>query len=180
MTISKINTPKLYISDFMEYCPRIAYSGAMYPLKDNGEIYVIWCFMQNITLLMNTDSNSWNWIKNISTTYYVPTTRFVVSCDWSPPKSLAKPKSEILGLISASNRTLLAFRSRWTTFNRESSCRYCTPRAIPFIMPNLLLQSSCFRFSESVAPMSSKHISILWQRSMILDYWTSDIVMVCI
>lgn len=30
--------------------------------------------------------------------YYVPTTRFVTSREWSPPDSLAKPKSEILGV----------------------------------------------------------------------------------
>jgi hypothetical protein len=32
VTISKTKTPKLNTSDLMEYWPRMAYSGAMYPL----------------------------------------------------------------------------------------------------------------------------------------------------
>jgi hypothetical protein len=36
VTISNSRTPKLKASDLTEYCPRIAYSGAMYPLRINS------------------------------------------------------------------------------------------------------------------------------------------------
>ena len=88
--------------------------------------------------------------------YNVPTMRFVISRVWSCPKSLARPKSPILGFMSASNKILLAFMSRWTIFFWESSWRYCNPRATPSIMLNLFLQSS--------RPFSSgsNRIRILW------------------
>jgi hypothetical protein len=44
-------------------------------------------------------------------TYYVPTTLLVMASVWFSPKLLARPKSEILGFISLSNKILLAFRS---------------------------------------------------------------------
>jgi hypothetical protein len=37
--------------------------------------------------------------------------------------NLAKPKSEILGFMSASRRMLLALRSRWMMVSLESSWR---------------------------------------------------------
>ncbi len=41
VTISRIITPKLNASDLTEYCPRMAYSGAMYPLKIIGDDLVM-------------------------------------------------------------------------------------------------------------------------------------------
>jgi len=44
---------------------------------------------------------------------------------------------------------LLALRSLWIILRRESSCKYKSPRAIPFIMLRRLCQSSCTRIAES-------------------------------
>lgn len=33
--ISRTKTPKLYTSDLVEYCPRMTYSGAIYPLQED-------------------------------------------------------------------------------------------------------------------------------------------------
>ena len=44
-------------------------------------------------------------------TYCVPTTLSVFISDSSPPKVLAKPKSDIFGFKLISNKILLAFRS---------------------------------------------------------------------
>lgn len=59
----------------------------------------------------------------IDVTYIVPTTLFVVSWIWSPPKMRAIPKSEIFGLNCSSSRMLLVFRSLWIILNRESRWR---------------------------------------------------------
>jgi len=56
----------------------------------------------------------------LSKHYSVPTTLLVLAVASSPPKILAVPKSEILGFISLSRRTLLAFRSLWIILNLES------------------------------------------------------------
>jgi hypothetical protein len=85
----------------------------------------------------------------VRSTDWVPMTRFVTAWVWSRSKILARPKSEILGLISASSRMLLALRSRWTTLSSESSCRYCRPRAMPFMILCLRPQSSSSRCSAS-------------------------------
>ena len=79
----------------------------------------------------------------------MPTTRLVFAWFCPISKALANPKSDILGFISLSNRTLLALRSLWITLSRESSWRYKIPFAIPLIMLNLSFQSSCFLFSSS-------------------------------
>lgn len=76
------------------------------------------------------------------TTYYVPTTLSVLASSWFPPKILAVPKSDIFGFISLSNKTLLAFISRWMILSRESSCRYKRPLAVPVIMFARFAQSS--------------------------------------
>lgn len=60
VTISRIITPKLNASDLTEYCPRMAYSGAMYPLK-NKEMIV------NYTFILPCDG-----IAGLLSTYYVP------------------------------------------------------------------------------------------------------------
>jgi hypothetical protein len=44
-------------------------------------------------------------------TYYVPATVLVLASVSFPPKLLARPKSEIFGFSSSSNKILLAFRS---------------------------------------------------------------------
>ena len=44
-------------------------------------------------------------------TYYVPTTVLVLASISFPLKLLARPKSEIFGFSSSSNKILLAFRS---------------------------------------------------------------------
>lgn len=53
--------------------------------------------------------------------YYVPAILVVLPCVSSTSKSFAKPKSEILGFISSSNKMLLVFRSRCIILRRESS-----------------------------------------------------------
>ena len=75
-------------------------------------------------------------------TYYVPTTRVVLSWVWSSLNIRAMPKSEILGFILASSRTLLVFRSLWIIFNLESWWRYKIPRAIPRMISKRFLQFS--------------------------------------
>ena len=75
------------------------------------------------------------------TTYYVPTILIVLASIWLLPKILAVPKSDILGFISSSNNTLLAFISLWMILSRESSCKYWRPLAIPLTMFLRLAQS---------------------------------------
>jgi hypothetical protein len=55
--------------------------------------------------------------------YYVPIILFVLELIWSPPKDLARPKSEIFGFILLSRRILLALRSLWIILSLESSWR---------------------------------------------------------
>ena len=90
-------------------------------------------------------------------TYYVPTTLVVLSWVWSSLNIRALPKSEILGFILASSRTLLALRSLWIIFSLESWWRYKTPRAIPrmiskrfFQFRNDALVWSTIRFCSTV------------------------------
>ena len=52
--------------------------------------------------------------------YYVPTTLFVFASVSFPPKTRAKPKSDIFGFISQSSKILLPFRSLWMILNLES------------------------------------------------------------
>ena len=74
-------------------------------------------------------------------TYRVPAARLVTSLDWSPWNARANPKSEILGFMFSSSKTLLGLRSRWMTLRRDSSWRYSRPRAIPEMIVCRLLQS---------------------------------------
>jgi hypothetical protein len=53
----------------------------------------------------------------------VPAMRLVYRTLESMLNNLAKPKSEILGFMSASSRMLLALRSRWMMVSLESSWR---------------------------------------------------------
>ena len=78
----------------------------------------------------------------LSDTYYVPTTLVVMSWIWSPLIIRAMPKSEILGFISPSRRTLLVLRSLWIILNLESWWRYKIPRAIPITISKRFLQFS--------------------------------------
>ena len=78
----------------------------------------------------------------LSDTYYVPTTLVVMSWIWSPLIIRAMPKSEILGFISPSRRTLLVLRSLWIILNLESWWRYKIPRAIPITISKCFLQFS--------------------------------------
>ena len=78
----------------------------------------------------------------LSDTYYVPTTLVVMSWIWSPLIIRAMPKSEILGFISPSRRTLLVLRSLWIILNLESWWRYKIPRAIPIMISKRFLQFS--------------------------------------
>lgn len=73
----------------------------------------------------------------------------MISFVWSPSKTLAKPKSQIFGVISFSSKMLLGFKSLCITFTRDSSCRYTMPRAIPQMILYLVSQASCLRFSSS-------------------------------
>ena len=73
-------------------------------------------------------------------TYYVSTTLVVLSWVWPSLNIRAMPKSEILGFISASSRTLLVLRSLWIIFNLESWWRYKIPWAIPMMISKRLLQ----------------------------------------
>ena len=73
-------------------------------------------------------------------TYYVPTTLVVLSWVWPSLNIRAMPKSEILGFISTSSKTLLVLRSLWIIFNLESWWRYKIPRAIPIMISKRLLQ----------------------------------------
>jgi hypothetical protein len=57
---------------------------------------------------------------NAGVTYYVPTTRLVFAWSWSLLNILAMPKSDIFGLMSLSNKMLLALRSLWIIVNLES------------------------------------------------------------
>jgi hypothetical protein len=52
-----------------------------------------------------------SYIRYDVTTYRVPAGRFITSRDCSPSKALARPKSEILGVMCASSNTLLGFKS---------------------------------------------------------------------
>lgn len=54
-------------------------------------------------------------------THYVPAIRLVLPTLESMLNSFAKPKSEILGFMSASSKMLLALRSRWMIVSLESS-----------------------------------------------------------
>lgn len=67
----------------------------------------------------------------------------------SPPKDLARPKSDIFGFILESSNILLALRSRWITRRQESWWRYIRPRAIPLIILKRLGQSSDMLSMES-------------------------------
>ena len=71
------------------------------------------------------------------------------------------PKSDTFGFISASNKTLLAFRSRCITLSRESSWRYKIPRAIPPIILWRFDQSSSPCFSGSVRSVETNNVIIL-------------------
>ena len=93
--------------------------------------------------------------------YYVPTTLFVFASIWSSPNILAKPKSEIFGFITASSRTLLAFRSLWMIFSLESWWRYKTPQAIPEIISNRFFQSNNCLLIWSGPKHESFHWSIM-------------------
>lgn len=114
-------------------------------------IWSTYSFNLPIFSLINfTNKVKWKQFKNEQHAYYVPTTLFVLVSLPFPPKILAKPKSDIFGFISESNKILLALRSLWIILNRESSWRYSSPRAIPMTMFWRLLQSSWARFLTSV------------------------------
>ena len=117
------------MSDLTEKMPSIAYSGDMYPLFENFELF---------------QASKLNFRPRASdrSTYYVPTTRLVLSWCSLPPKILAIPKSDIFGFISTSSRMLLGLRSLWIIVVLESWWRYISPLATPLIMLNLLGQSS--------------------------------------
>ena len=100
-------------------------------------------------------------------TYYVPTTLVVLSWVWSSLNIRAVPKSEILGFISVSSRTLLALRSLWIIFSLESWWRYKIPRAIPrmiskrfFQFRNDALVWSTIRFCSSVYQILCNSVEI--------------------
>ena len=87
----------------------------------------------------NCNEIKWIWkVGSAGVTYYVPTTRLVFAWSWSPQNILAMPKSDIFGLISLSNKMLLAFRSLWIIVNLESWWRYIIPLATPWIILNLV------------------------------------------
>ena len=53
-------------------------------------------------------------------TYYVPTTLLVLASSSFARKTLASPKSDILGFRLSSNKMLLTFRSLCMIFSLES------------------------------------------------------------
>lgn len=80
----------------------------------------------------------------------MPTTFRVLISVSSLPNILAKPKSEILGVISLSRRTLLAFISLWMILYLESWWRYSNPRAMPSTIRYRSCQSSRILLDFSV------------------------------
>jgi hypothetical protein len=76
----------------------------------------------------------------VQESYYVPATLFVFPSVAFVLNILARPKSEILGIILRSKRMLLALRSLWMTRNRECLCKYNIPCAIPSIIAKRLAQ----------------------------------------
>lgn len=83
-------------------------------------------------------------------THYVPAIRLVFPSVSSISKSFAKPKSEILGFMSPSNKMFPAFRSRWIILRRESSWRYRSPPLMPSMILYRLAQSSCWHLPGSI------------------------------
>jgi len=53
-------------------------------------------------------------------TYQVPTTLLVLPSNWSTPKDLDTPKSDIFGFNVLSSKMLLALRSLWMILTGES------------------------------------------------------------
>ena len=105
----------------------------------------------------------------ISRTHYVPITRLVFAWFWPFSNDLANPKSDILGFISSSNKTLLALRSLWITLSLESSWRYKRPFAMPCIMLHLSFQSSCLFFLSS-DDIYTEGIYILWTAKICVNF----------
>jgi len=118
--ISRTRTPKLKISDFTENSPSIAYSGAMYPLIEINRALLLSRVMEHIAKNSSQNNKVLKYalinlfvfeVFVISRTHKVPITRFVFAWFCPTSNALANPKSDILGFMSRSSRTLLALRS---------------------------------------------------------------------
>lgn len=57
LIISRINTPKLYISNFIAKIPSNSYSGEMYPLKETTQKQIL-CTNENVCCLQCTNNFS--------------------------------------------------------------------------------------------------------------------------
>lgn len=101
------------------------------------KIYVNWLDMHWIWRLIKPRERQ---------TYKVPA-NLVLTWLWFSGRSLANPKSAILGMKSLSSNILLGFISRCMIHTWYWSCKYARPLAVPKIILNLCFQLSVPRLS---------------------------------